>query len=272
MTVYPNCKFNLGLAVVRRREDGYHDLSTVMVPVSGLCDVLTIDRSEGEMSFVQHGIDVGCPVESNLCVRAYRLMQQRYGIGPVRMTLEKHVPFGAGIGGGSADATYTLMALADMFGLGLAEEELIALASELGSDTAFFVRRTPQLCSGRGEVMSDIDLPVSGLRLVLVKPDEGVSTAEAYRGVTPGIPEVPLDEAVRRPIEEWRSLIFNDFEDSVFRSHPVIGECKRRMYDCGALYASMSGSGASVFGLFPADAVVPPFCGMFSYSEILNFR
>ena len=250
MKIRANCKINIGLDVLRRRADGYHDLSTVMVPVKGLYDVLTVEQAE-ESSLSIVGIEVDCDPEQNICMKALRLMQQRYGIGEVSITLDKRIPFGAGLGGGSADGTAVILALNDIFSLGLDEATLISLAAELGSDTAFFVRNTPQLCEGRGEIMTPIELDLAGYWLVLIKPDANVSTREAYAGVIPAIPELSLTERLQKPIAEWQGCVKNDFEKSVFAAHPIIADFKQKMIDAGATYASMSGSGSTVFGLFP---------------------
>ncbi len=251
MKIKANCKINLGLDVLRRREDGFHELETVMVPVVGLYDELEIVPVEGqEPLFENRGLVVDCPADENICLRAWRLMHDRYGAGAVRIILDKQVPFGAGLGGGSADATMTLLALNDLFALHLTEAELIELAAKLGSDTAFFVRNTPQLCTGRGEQMAPIALDLSGWWLVLIKPEEGVSTREAYGGVKPAVPAVPLRERIRRPIAEWQGLIKNDFEPHIFAVHPAIAAAKAELLAAGAVYAAMSGSGSTVFGLF----------------------
>ena len=252
MKIRANCKINIGLDVLRRREDGYHDLSTVMVPVRGLYDELTIEPSD-EASVTVVGMEVDCDPEQNICMKALRLMQQRYAIGNVSITLDKRVPFGAGLGGGSADGTAVILALNEIFPLGLDEATLISLASELGSDTAFFVRNTPQLCEGRGEIMTPIELNLAGYWLVLIKPDESVSTREAYAGVRPVVPARPLTERLAEPIERWQESVKNDFEVSVFESHPVIKELKQELLDTGALYAAMSGSGSTVFGIFATE-------------------
>ena len=249
MEIKANCKINIGLDVLRRRADGYHDLSTVMAPVKGLYDVLTVEQAE-ESSLSIVGIEVDCDAEQNICMKALRLMQQRYGIGDVSITLDKRIPFGAGLGGGSADGTAVILALNDIFSLGLDEVTLISLAAELGSDTAFFVRNTPQLCEGRGEIMTPIELDLAGYWLVLIKPDANVSTREAYAGVVPAIPELSLTKRLQKPIAEWQGCVKNDFEKSVFAAHPIIADFKQKMMDAGATYASMSGSGSTVFGLF----------------------
>lgn len=249
MKIRANCKINIGLDVLRRREDGYHDLSTVMIPVRGLYDELTIEPSEVS-AFSVVGMEVDCDPEQNICIKALRLMQQRYAIGNVSITLDKRIPFGAGLGGGSADGTAVILALNEIFSLGLDEATLIILASELGSDTAFFVRNTPQLCEGRGEIMTPIELNLAGYWLVLIKPDDSVSTREAYAGVRPAIPARPLSERLAEPIEKWQESVKNDFEVSVFASHPIIKNLKQELLNAGALYAAMSGSGSTVFGIF----------------------
>lgn len=255
MIVKANCKINLGLDVLRRREDGYHDLSTVMFPVRGLYDVLEIVPAEGpDAVFECRGIEVDCPPEQNICLKAHRLMRERYGVGGVRMTLDKRVPFGAGLGGGSSDGTAVITALNGMFSLSLGEDELIAAAAELGSDTAFFVRNTPQLCEGRGEIMTPVNVDLGGLWIVLVKPAASVSTREAYAGVRPSLPERPLAERIAEPVGMWQGSVKNDFEGSVFAAHPEIAGVKQSLVDAGAVYASMSGSGSAVFGLFDDPA------------------
>ena len=237
MILRANCKINLGLDILARREDGYHDLETVMLPVEELYDIVEVERADSHSTFEQSGIVVDCDAESNLCVKALRLMQRLYGVGEVHISLDKRLPFGAGLGGGSS-------------ALGLSEVQLIEAAAMIGSDTAFFVRNTPQLCSGRGEQMIPIELPLNGLYLAVAKPAEGVSTKEAYSGVKPAVPAVRLSEALKRPVREWRDVVKNDFEPHIFAAHPEIASLKQQMYEAGAIYASMSGSGSAVFGIF----------------------
>lgn len=251
MILQANCKINLGLDVLRRRDDGFHDLETVMFPVRGLCDEVEVVRTYGSgVQFVAVGLTVDCAPEQNICLKAYRLMHERYGVDGVTIRLDKRVPFGAGLGGGSSDATAVVVAIDALFDLRLSESELIARAAELGSDTAFFVRNTPQLCTGRGEVMTPFALDLSGMALVIVKPAEGVSTREAYAGVSPRVPVVSLAERLRRPVAEWQGLVTNDFEPHIFAAHPAIRRVKEQLLAAGAVYASMSGSGSAVFGLF----------------------
>lgn len=251
MRIKANCKINLGLFVTRKRPDGYHELETVMLPVKGLHDIVDVERIEGEdIEFRGEGIIVDCAPSDNLCVRAARLMQERYGLSGVSITLDKRVPFGAGLGGGSSDATAVIVAINDIFDLGLPKAELASLAAELGSDTAYFVYNDAELCTGRGEVMSPIDIDLAGKWLVVVKPNEGVSTAEAYRGVKPAMPERGLRELLAEPIECWQGSVKNDFEPHIFEAHPRIRAIKESLLASGALYASMSGSGSAVFGIF----------------------
>ena len=250
MVIQANCKINLGLDVIRKREDGYHELATVMLPVVGLYDIVDVKPIACGVEFRGVGIEVDCPMDKNLCVRAARLMQERYNIGGVRIALDKRVPFGAGLGGGSSDATAVIIAINEIYNLGLDNVTLSTLAAELGSDTPFFVYNRPMLCTGRGEVMTPIDVDLSGLWLMVAKPAEGVSTAEAYRGVRPCAPAIPLTALLSRPIEEWQGSVKNDFEPHILAAHNEIQDIKTKMLDAGAVYVSMSGSGSAVFGLF----------------------
>ncbi len=257
MIIEANCKINLGLDILRRRPDGYHDVETVMYPVRGLFDVVEVDRTIASgAEFRAEGLAVDCNPADNLCLKAFRTMHDRYGVDGVRIRLDKRVPFGAGLGGGSSDATAVIRAIDALFELHLDEAELIDCAAALGSDTAFFARNTPQLCTGRGEVMTSYPIDLSGMTLVIVKPDEGVSTREAYAGISPRVPAVPLAERLRRPVSEWQRSVENAFESSVFAAHPAIRAAKERLLAAGAVYAAMSGSGSAVFGLFDGRTAV----------------
>ena len=249
MIAFPNAKLNLGLNVLRRRDDGYHDISTVFVPYKGLSDVLEVVFAD-EPAMFQYGLECGCEPEKNLCFKAWKLMAERYGVGPVGIHLYKNIPTGSGLGGGSADAAFTLRLINDLFGLGLSDECLAADAATLGSDCAFFIYNRPMAASGRGEILHDCSVSLEGHRVEVVVPPVHVSTAEAYSAVTPAVPEMSAEEIVRRPVEEWRGLLVNDFEASVLPAHPEIAAAKQAFYDRGAVYASMSGSGSSVFGIF----------------------
>ncbi len=262
MIASPNCKINIGLHVVRRRSDGYHDLETVFVPVP-LCDELEINPSES-FSFSQTGIAIDCNPEDNIVVKAYRLLQRECGnrLPDVEIRLRKNIPFGAGLGGGSSDAAFTLKMVDELYSLGLGSERLCAIAAKLGADCPFFIDNQPAFATGIGDCLTPMDFnPLSGHKLLLVKPDETVSTAEAYGGITPrerrsDIAPCNLTEAVRKPVSEWRGVIVNDFETTVFAKHPRLAAIKQTLYDAGALYAAMSGSGSTIYGIFEAGANV----------------
>lgn len=255
MISFPNCKINLGLHVVGKRPDGYHDLETLFLPVMELCDELEI--VEGPLAMHQDGIALDNTPEDNLCMKAWRLLHDEFGIPSVTIRLKKGIPFGAGLGGGSSDAAFTLKMLNGIFSLGLEDSQLEQRAARLGADCAFFIRNRAAYATGIGDQLDPIEWEVgSGKWKVVIEIPEGehVSTKEAYAGLQRdlfGCPRPDLREAVRRPIEEWRNLIVNDFEASVFPSHPAIAALKEEMYRRGALYASMTGSGAAVFGIFP---------------------
>ena len=253
MTTYPNVKINLGLNVLRRRADGYHDLDTCFIPYFGLSDVLEIEEaSECRFEIVwQDGTPVGWEVEKDLSVRAYRLLCRDFALPPVRLSLCKRSAVGAGLGGGSSDAAFALRMLSELFSLALSDEALARYASQLGSDCAFFIYNRPMLGSGRGEVLKPLELDLSPYNIKVTVPEGvSVSTAEAYRGVVPRIPDVSIAEVLRRPVRQWKDLLVNDFEESVFALHPRLAEIKRQFYDSGALYSAMSGSGSAVFGIF----------------------
>ena len=272
MINYPNCKINFGLHVVKKREDGYHDLETIFLP-GPLHDTLEIVKSDS-FQFSQVGIKIVGSIEDNLVVKAFRLMQRETGIGNVAIRLTKAIPFGAGLGGGSSDAAFTLRMLDELFELRLEREKLIKMASHLGADCAFFIDNVPAYAIGIGNKLTPLGFnPIEGMKLRIEKPEgETVSTAEAYRGVTPrerrtenGERMMPtgtwadrrgtengenLVEAAKESPEMWKELIVNDFEASVFVNHPRIAKLKQRFYDEGAIYASMTGSGAAVFGIW----------------------
>ncbi len=255
MISFPNCKINLGLHVVGKRPDGYHDLETLFLPVMELCDELEV--VEGPLAMHQDGIALDNTPEDNLCMKAWRLLHDEFGIPSVTIRLKKGIPFGAGLGGGSSDAAFTLKMLNGIFSLGLEDSQLEQRAARLGADCAFFIRNRAAYATGIGDQLEPIEWEVeSGKWKVVIEIPEGehVSTKEAYTGLRRdlfGCPRPDLREAVRRPIEEWSNLIVNDFEASVFPSHPAIAALKEEMYRRGALYASMTGSGAAVFGIFP---------------------
>ncbi len=252
MVIFSNCKINLGLRVTRRRPDGYHDVETVMIPVPW-GDVLEILPAEGEdTELISLGIPVDCPPEKNLAMKAYRAVASRHNIPPVRMVLDKIVPHGAGLGGGSADAAAVILGLNRFFSLGMNDDEMASIASGIGADCPFFIYSRPMLASGIGTELTPVDVPaIKGLWLLIVKPESvSISTREAYAGITPAAPEMPLMDALALPIDQWQSAVINDFERSIFPLAPSVAELKSHMHSSGAVYAAMSGSGSAVFGLF----------------------
>lgn len=252
MLVYPNVKINLGLSVLRKRPDGYHDIETLFVPYFGMSDVLEIVPSD-KLRFVPSD---NVTWEDDLTLRAYALLKADFDLPPVEIRLTKRSPVGAGLGGGSADAAFALRTLSELFALGLDEAALAARAARLGSDCAFFVYNRPMLGTGRGEILEAYDIDLSPYELRIAVPaGVSVSTADAYRGIVPreaaASRALPLRDALARPAPAWRSCLVNDFEATVFAKYPAVAEAKQALYDAGAIYASMSGSGSAVFGLFP---------------------
>ena len=257
MLLFPNCKINIGLRVVRKREDGYHDLETIFYPIYGLHDELEVEIAD-EFAFIQEGLTVDCSPTDNLIYKTYARMREHYPqIGNVKITFKKNIPFGAGLGGGSSDAAHTAIALNEIFSLGLTKEQLAAEVRPLGADCPFFIYNTPCYAEGIGDALSPISLDLSGLRLVMIKPNCGVSTKEAYAGIVRH-PEV--EGQIKQALVEGKALtdmcplLINDFEQTVFPLHPEIAKIKKRLHDAGAVYAAMSGSGSTVFGLFQDDA------------------
>lgn len=253
MITFPNAKINLGLNIVERRPDGYHNIETIFYPVP-LTDVLEIVPAvAGETTLTCHGNPVDCPADKNLVMKAYRLMSDRYGLPPVEMHLYKHIPDGAGLGGGSSDAAHAMVMLNKMFDLHVADDELASMAATLGADCAFFVYNRPMMATGIGDELSAIEVDLNGKTLLLVKPREGVDTRTAYSRVTPRPSATPLPEIIKLPVMAWDGLLVNDFEPSVFAALPQLWVIKAQLMDAGALYAAMSGSGSTVFGIFDSD-------------------
>jgi 4-diphosphocytidyl-2-C-methyl-D-erythritol kinase len=268
MVFYPNCKINIGLRVVRKREDGYHDLETIFYPVLGLYDELEVEAIKNttqhytalhdSIQFLQEGLAVDCPPEDNLIIKCYNRMRSRYPqIGDVRIRFKKNIPFGAGLGGGSSDAAHMAIALNEIFSLGLSKEQLAEEVRPLGADCPFFIYNTPCYAEGIGDKLTPISLDLSGLRLVMIKPNCGVSTKEAYAGI---IRHPEVEGQIKTALTEgasfdvMRPLLINDFEQTVFPLHSEIAAIKQRLLDAGAIYAAMSGSGSTVFGLFATQS------------------
>ena len=247
MIVYPNAKINLGLNVLRKREDGYHDISSVFYPVKECVDILEIIKSE-EFEFTNSGIEI--PDGENLCEKAWKLLYTDFGIGNVKVHLHKQIAIGAGLGGGSSDASFTLKSLNELFDLNLNNKELEKYALRLGADCPFFIDNTPKLVEGIGEKMTSIDLDLSNYEIRLVNPDIHISTKEVYSGIVPKTPVLSVEKIIELPIIEWKGKLKNDFEESIFEKHLQLEGIKDELYKQGSIYSSMSGSGSIVFGIF----------------------
>ncbi len=269
MIFYPNAKINIGLNVVEKRPDGYHNLETVFYPIA-LQDAIELNIIEDDAPGCGYKLKVsgnildGTP-DDNLVVKAYKLLKRDFDLPAMSFVIYKHIPTGAGLGGGSSDAAFTIKAINKKMKLGLSTEEMEKYASMLGADCAFFIKNQPVMATGIGNVFHDLDLSLKGLTLVLIKPDIFVSTVDAYKNVTPAHPAHSLPELLAQPIDTWKETVVNDFEKSVFMKYPEIAAIKDKLYDLGAKYAAMSGSGSSVFGLFekPVESIDEIFSGYF---------
>lgn len=251
MIVFPNAKINIGLNVVEKRDDGFHNIESIFYPIPTLNDILEIVPSTYlGCHFSSTGIDIPGSEEGNLCVKAYKLLQDKIDSPGVKIHLHKSIPIGAGLGGGSSDAAHTLIALNDMFNINLTKDQLMNFAKELGSDCAFFIENNPVYAFQKGDEFEAIDIDLSSYEIKIEYPEIHVGTPEAYSGVIPDFPKENLKELVKQPIEEWKSSIKNDFEKSIFSQYPSIKELKHKMYADGAVFASMTGSGSAVFGIF----------------------
>ncbi|MGN6292874.1 MAG: 4-(cytidine 5'-diphospho)-2-C-methyl-D-erythritol kinase [Chitinophagaceae bacterium] len=253
MVVFPNAKINLGLRILAKRNDGYHELETVFYPLP-FYDALEMIRQPvgSELSFSSGGLSITGDATDNLCVKAYNLLKKDFpGILPFHMYLHKAIPSGAGLGGGSADASFTLKLLNDMAALGLSTQQLLQYSLRLGSDCPFFIINKPCFATGRGEQLETIDLDLSSYSIVIVNPGIHVPTGPAFSWLQPALPAVSLKEIITSPVDTWKETLINDFEVPVFTRYPEIKAIKKELYDNGAVYASMSGSGSTVYGIFP---------------------
>ncbi len=250
MILFPNAKVNVGLRVVEKRNDGYHNIETLFLPI-GLNDVLEfVENRKKNPEIKVSGIESALDTRDNLVIRAWQVLRDHYKIPGVSIHLHKIIPVGAGLGGGSSDAAFMLKGLSEYFELGCSMEELEQLASTLGSDCAFFIRNKPAIGRGRGEILEQVEPDIGEYEILLVNPGIHVSTVEAYQGVVPAIPSQNLREMLLFPVTEWQQKLSNDFEESVFKKYPQIEVIKEKLSDAGATYTAMSGSGSSVFGIF----------------------
>lgn len=266
MIIFPNAKINLGLHITEKRPDGYHNLETVFYPIP-LCDALEVlklplangqdDKPKSGVYLHMEGLDIEGDLQNNLVCKAYHLLGNDYDLPALDVHLLKKIPTGAGLGGGSADATCMLKVINELANLELSDEALENYAVKLGADCPIFVRNKPVYAEGIGEIFTPIDFSLKGYQLLLIKPDVFVATKDAFARITPMKRATNLMEVIQQPIETWRHDLVNDFEESVFAKFPELGKVKDFLYDNGALYAAMSGSGATVFGIFASDAEIP---------------
>lgn len=271
MILFPNAKINLGLNIVSKREDGYHNIETLFYPIP-IYDILEITPSSNNNFFELEVIGMANDGKQNLVEKAYRAIAQRYSLPNISVVLKKNIPFAAGLGGGSADAAFTLNALNELFSLKISIEELHKVAASIGADCPFFLYNTPMYAEGIGTDFSMIDLDLRGKYLVLVKPDIAISTAEAYSGITPQKSDKDIRDIIKLPISEWKYFLKNDFEDSLFKKYTRLKEIKELLYSNGATYASMSGSGSSISGIFDNPPTKERIINMISKNEKIYFE
>jgi len=271
MILFPSSKINLGLRVLSKRADGYHDIETCFYPLA-LCDILEGISSESvQAGFTSSGLDIPGEAEENLIVRGYKILNERFNLPPLALHLHKIIPMGAGLGGGSSDGTKALLLIRDLFQLAISKEEIVEIAMTLGSDCAFFMEENVCLATGRGEVLTPIQLSLKGWNLAVVKPEIHVSTAAVFAMMKPQARESSLASLLSFPLSKWKDQITNDFEPIVFAQHPRISAIKDKLYTLGASFALMSGSGASVYGLFSEQLDLQScFPDDFVYQETLQ--
>lgn len=272
MILFPNAKINLGLDILRKRPDGYHDIETIMVPVPWH-DILEIVPAKGtETTLTTSGREVNCPPEKNLVMKAFRALDSKTPLPAVDIYLHKIIPDGAGLGGGSADAAFTLKGLNELFKLGYNNDELADIAAELGADCPFFIYNRPMFCTGTGTDMSPIEIDLSGLTIAIIKPDVSVPTSKAYSQTHPSIPPVSLSEIIKLPVSDWPGKLTNDFESSVFPEYPTIASVKKFLQESGAIYTAISGSGSAVFGLYDSAILADNLSSCFKDCQIFVAR
>jgi 4-diphosphocytidyl-2-C-methyl-D-erythritol kinase len=258
---FPNCKINLGLNIIRKRADGYHDLETVFypIPINDAIEIIAAEKSiaKDEIRFSSSGLTIDGDTENNLCIKAYKLLKKDFPELPcIKMHLHKAIPMGAGLGGGSADAAFVLMLLNNKFSLNLSTYQLINYAQQLGSDCPFFIINKPCFATGRGEVLEEINPDLSKYKLVIVNPGIHINTSWAFAQIQPAASTRPIKEIVLRSVEQWKDELKNDFEESVLQHYPELKDLKNTLYQSGALYTSMSGSGSSFYGIFKIESMV----------------
>lgn len=252
MIVFPNCKINLGLNIVEKRNDGYHNLETVFLPINftDALEVLTNNDNELSVDFSSSGLNINGNQNDNLCLKAYYLLKQTFKLPNIKMHLHKNIPMGAGLGGGSSDAAFTLLLLNELYSLNISEDNLLKYSLNLGSDCPFFIINKVCFATGRGEVLEPIDIHLNEFKILLINPNIHISTAQAFAKIIPKKPIKPIQNIIKQPIETWQNELVNDFEQSAFSLHPSLKSIKDNLYSAGAVYVSMTGTGSTFFGLF----------------------
>jgi len=254
LVTFPNCKINLGLNIIGKRDDGYHNLETAFYPLPfyDVLEIITSDKTGNE--FFLSGINIEDDTKNNLCLKAYDILKKDFPQLPsVKIYLQKNIPVGAGLGGGSADGAFMLTLLNEKFNLNISEEKLLQYALQLGSDCPFFIKNKPCFAQSRGEILEEIALNLSGYKLILVNPHIHINTAWAFSQIQPSVSEISIKEIIQQPVLQWKESLKNDFEEAVFTAHPSLQKIKQQLYHAGAVYAAMSGSGSTIFGIFESN-------------------
>lgn len=256
MIVFPNCKINLGLHILNKRTDGFHDLETIFYPLPfrEALEIIPGEDETGEVNFITTGLSINLASADNICIKAYQLLKKDFQeLPPVKIHLHKTIPASAGLGGGSADGAFTLLLLNKKFDLQLTDKALEEYASRLGSDCAFFIKNRSCIATGRGEVLEPVDIDLSSYKIVLVNPGIRINTAWAFKQIIPRSNRISLKKIIKESIANWKKTLVNDFEENIFKGYPEIEKIKTSLYEQGAIYASMTGSGSTVYGIFPKE-------------------
>lgn len=253
MVIFPHCKINIGLQVLDKRTDGFHNIQTIFYPLAhnDVLEIIEAPAGNYKFSFTSSGLPITVPAAKNICVKAYNAFNSKFnGLPEIHMQLHKAIPMGAGLGGGSSDAVFVLKLLNEKFSVGVTDSELSVMAKELGSDCVFFTQNQPCFAEGRGEILTPLSLDLSAYKILLIYPSIHINTASAFKGIEPAKNPLDLKALINLPVKEWKNNIRNDFEKSIFNFYPVLAEIKNNLYHSGAIYASMSGSGSSLYGIF----------------------
>jgi 4-diphosphocytidyl-2-C-methyl-D-erythritol kinase len=261
MVSFPNAKINLGLNIVEKRSDGFHNLETVFLPIEiqDVLEVIVDEKPQSDFEFTSTGLKIEGDISCNLCVRAYKLLKKNYSIPPIKMNLHKAIPMGAGLGGGSADGAFALKLLNDKFLLNISNEQLLKYALQLGSDCPFFILNKTCFATSRGEILNEIELDLSAYHILIINPCIHIATAWAFSQIHPYQPTKSIKEIIQQPLSTWKNELVNDFELSVQKKHPIIKNIKDTLYQSGALYASLTGTGSTIFGIFNNKVDVQQF-------------